>query len=294
MIVIQHNVERRGRAIFARCCGVCLALFAGPALADPTASRSESTTGSTTEAPSAERAGSAAYRQALALYEAGDLPGALEQMRKSYQLSQRPELLYNIARIEGELGDCQASLSSYRRYVELVPGGRYREAAERATRELSATCSAVTDAALAAPTPEPAPQPAAPAPPPSPIQPLHPPAPSSTPYWTTSRWLGWSGIVAGTAAGLGAVYFTTRAVDARDRLQASVDRAVQGKGEADLDLLEQQRRNESRARVLTVVGGALAVSGVLILILTPRESTAPSATVSVNADVVRLQVSRRF
>ena len=62
-------------------------------------------------APDAERA-AAAVDQALALYESGDLGGALELMRETYRLYQRPELLYNLARLERELKQCPASLAN--------------------------------------------------------------------------------------------------------------------------------------------------------------------------------------
>src|SRR6187402_863673 len=112
---------------------------AGPAAAANDAPLGDAAEGSLAKA-SPEQAAAIAYQQALASYSQGDLAAALDSMRRSYQLSKRAELLYNLAQLEEELKACSDSLADYRRYLELVPQGRYREAAERACVRLEPQC----------------------------------------------------------------------------------------------------------------------------------------------------------
>ncbi len=203
-------------------------------------------------------------------------------MQESHRLSQRAELLYNIARIEGELGDCRASLADYQRYLELVPAGQYRSAAAEASQRLAAECpepapvAAVAAAALgpAAETPPPAPDPEAPTDERVASAPAEPPS-----YWTAPRIIGWSAVAAGTVAAAGAVYFAFSARDARDRYQHSIDAAYAGNDQTLIDqgALAEQRTDQRWARALGVTGGVLAAGGILLLVLAPS-SHSRSAT----------------
>lgn len=234
-----------------------------------------------------------AYQRAVDLYKAGDVPGALASMRESYRLSDRPELLYNIARLEDQTGDCDAALADYRAYLERVPQGQYRDAATQASVELSARC--------ALETPKPAVQLTAVAasPPPSlmaPAAPSAPPPPVDSPD-NTRRWLGWSAIGAGALAGIGAVYFTASALDARSRLRSGVERQFAGGPRVDvMRLRDEQHRDQRWAQVLAVTGGALVGGGMLILVLSSRtQPSAPlTAGVSVSPSLVSAQVSSHF
>ncbi len=94
-----------------------------------------------------------AYQRALSRYAAGDIKGALTDMSDSLRLSGRWELLYNIARLQDELGRCADALASYREYLQRVPDGQYRAAAAQASGALEARCppaQAQPEAALAA------------------------------------------------------------------------------------------------------------------------------------------------
>lgn len=231
----------------------------------------------------ADQAAATSYRQALASYSAGDLKGALEHMRESYRLSQRSELLYNIARLESELGDCAASLSDYREYVRQVPEGQYRAAADQASRELEGRCPEAAPASQPAnPSPlttgaplrpSPAPLASTPAPLGALEQPKQIPAESPPSYWTTPRLIGWSLVATGSVAGLGAVYFTMAAVDTHDTLQEQVNAQLMGGSRADLSLQDRQHRQQRWAQALVATGGALLVGGILVLVLSPAKQT---------------------
>jgi hypothetical protein len=220
----------------------------------------------TPSAPSTpESAAEAAYQRALAAYATGDIKGAFEAMRDSYRLSQRPELLYNLAMLERELEECQASLEDYRRYLQRVPNGRYRDAAEQASRELERECPAADAAPAAGPAKlEPTADLAAmgKTAPPTPAQ----PAPT---YWTTPRVLAWSAIGAGVVAGSTALYFELAAKSARNDFATNITRALAGQATFDPKLQDRQHHDETAAIVLGVSGGALVTSGVLYLVFGP-------------------------
>jgi hypothetical protein len=273
--------------------GVSLLLCSGSALGDES-----STTRSQRQTEPVAKQAAAAYTESLSQYAAGDLQPALESMRESYRLSQRFELLYNIARLESELGDCSASLADYRSYLELVPEGRYREDAERASGELMTRCGAkpVTVAPPESPSPVLATsvtdRPATRA-----IDlPKHDSNVSmARPYWTPMRWLGWSMAAAGTLAGAGAVYFELAAADARDRFRESVNRQVAGGDFANLGLRDSQHRNEHRAQALAVSGGLLLASGLVVVILAPPASArSPRVSLDVQIGSLGASFSSRF
>jgi hypothetical protein len=266
---------------------ICFSTVAGAAEADPAAQ---------------------AYERSLRSYAAGDVTGALESMRESYRLSGLSELLYNIARLEAEAGDCAASLADYREYLERVPEGQYREPALRATQELGARCPAVEETqppvlSLAAATAEAAPDsagaetpaPATPAPPPAPVA-RPKPARREDAAADTRRWLGWSAIAAGGLAGVGAIYFTVSAHEARSRFRSSLRGEVAGGPYADFSWQDEQHRDQRLAQLLAVTGGALVGGGVLLLALGGRTPASAGVTAGVwfEPRAISAQVSSRF
>lgn len=251
-----------------------------PAPADPSLAQETSN-------QSPEQLGALAYQKAVASYADGDVIGALGSMRESYQLSKRAELLYNLAQLEEELKGCSDALSDYRRYLELVPNGRYRDSAEQARGRLERECA----------PPPPAEQPSA-----EPVRSEEAPkeravepAPQTS-YWTASRIIGWSAISAGTLAGAGALYFQLQAVQARDEFKRSNDEANAGGPPVDLSLQDQQHRYNRSAIGLGITSGALIASGVLVLLLAPAESKrhSRSATLYAFPGVVGASYAQRF
>jgi hypothetical protein len=248
-------------------------LLSHPSRAD-TKAASESDSGPSAAAPASARSTSqraaAAFQASLDAYAKGDLKGALTAMRESYQLSGHTELLYNIARIEAELGACSEALANFNQYITQVPDGRYRAQAESASAELSERCPSPA----APPTMESAPLAATPTSTPpavdgAPKPAASPPEPES---WRPPEELGWTAIALGVAGGASAVYFTARAVDARDQLRHQIERQVKDGGPpANLGLRDEQRRAQTTAQVLAVSGGALAVGGIVVLLMASQE-----------------------
>jgi hypothetical protein len=254
--------------------------------ADGSAASSESTS-------SSEQAAADAYQQALAVYAKGDVKSAFANMRESYRLSKRPELLYNLARLEDELHECQASLDDYRGYLERVPQGRYRQAAEQAIKDLGRTCPAADSAPSTTSQPV-GPTTALSRAPVSDDQKQSEPAPQLS-YWTTPRWIGWSAIATGTLAGVGALYFTLAAINARDEYRSSYS-LVNGIGQADSKFQDRQHRDQTLAQALAVTGGALIAGGTLVLILDPRknEQTRASALIYIQPSLLGACYAQNF
>jgi hypothetical protein len=257
-----------------------------------------------------------AYQRSLSRYAAGDIEGALVDMRDSLRLSGRWELLYNIARLQDELGHCADALANYRDYLERVLEGQYRVQATQASSELEKRCplaaaqpqaafaatgvgtDAATSAAVAATTSPATPPLEAERPAPIP-PPVTAPGPVTAPEapGSTQRWLGWSAIAAGGLAGLGSVYFTVSAHNARSDLSQSVEKERSGGPHADLSLVDKQHRDERWAQVLAVTGGALLGGGVVLLVLSGRKQPAPPAVTAgiwLSPGGVSGQLSSRF
>jgi len=260
-------------------------------------------------AADADRAAEA-YERALKLYAAGDVAGALGSMAESYRLSKRPELLYNLARLEDEAGDCAAALADYGAYLERVPRGKYRTQAEQQSQELGKRCPTTQEAEAAPARTVPAndvsqtssaavvgttteaspPEPQSP----SPAAPVAD-GPQLTSHPTPSnaqRWLGWSAIAAGGLAGAGAVYFAVAALDARSRFRSSLELEAAGGPYADFGLQREQHREEHWAQALAVTSGAFLGGGVLLLVLGRRAAT--TATVTAGVMVTPTHVAGQF
>src|SRR5262249_10889745 len=121
---------------------------------------------------------------------------ALAEMKESYRLSSHPELLYNIAKLERELGHCEGSLAAYRRYLKDSRDDEYHTHAVNAERELAKQCGTLRAAQ----------------------------APS---YWTTPRILGWSAVGVAAAASGAAIYFKVSADSAASDVEHTVALGVQ-------------------------------------------------------------------
>ncbi len=77
------------------------------------------------------------YKAGKALFDTGDYPGAIEQYKKSYQLSKLPLLLFNIAQAHRLAGDASEALDSYNRFVDAAPTSPYVKEASRWIRALT-------------------------------------------------------------------------------------------------------------------------------------------------------------
>jgi hypothetical protein len=212
------------------------------------------------------------FREAEARYTAGDVAGALDSMQRSYDLSGRPELLYNLGELRRELHQCTAASNAYGEYLARTPQGRYREEAERARAELRAECP---EAGVAVHPPLVAALPGERAPAPAPAQ----------PYWTAARVAGWSSVGAAGVTGTGALYFALRGQFEVGRFEGRVGaRGSEGNAGAytpdEQAIYEEGTRANTWTGVLGLSTVALAATGVALVVLNPGGREAPAGTVT--------------
>jgi tetratricopeptide (TPR) repeat protein len=78
----------------------------------------------------------AVFNAAQVAYNQGEFQRALDYFERSYELSARPALLYNIATTQDRLRMDREALASYRRYLELDPEGAQIQLARNRIRDL--------------------------------------------------------------------------------------------------------------------------------------------------------------
>jgi tetratricopeptide (TPR) repeat protein len=102
------------------------------------------------ELSSEEQQARAIFEAGRTAYEAGRFEQALRYFDESYELSQRPALLFNIASAADRLQMNERALASYRAYLEAVPDANNRELAESRIRFLERATTVATPAEAAA------------------------------------------------------------------------------------------------------------------------------------------------
>jgi tetratricopeptide (TPR) repeat protein len=151
------------------------------------------------------------YEQAVAHYNLDEFAPALAEFREAYRLKPDPSFLFNIAQCHRKLGDTDAALDFYRKYLRSLPDAPNRADVERMIADLRARQPAP------APSAPPPPVEVPPAPPPPAASPAATPAPSAlvtlapgpapeTPAPVYRRWWFWTAlgavVVGGVAAGV--------------------------------------------------------------------------------------------
>jgi tetratricopeptide (TPR) repeat protein len=154
--------------------------------------------------PARLREARAHYEQAVANYNLDEYAAALAEFREAYRIKPDPSFLFNIAQCHRKLGQNEAALDYYRKYLRNLPDAPNRADVERMVAELHAKEAAPqpdatptpTPAPVVTPTPAPAPPPHLDAPTPAPeaaliATPAAPPPPSTPVY---ERWWFWTGV----------------------------------------------------------------------------------------------------
>jgi tetratricopeptide (TPR) repeat protein len=139
------------------------------------------------------------YEQAVADYNLDEYAPALAEFREAYRIKPDPSFLFNIAQCHRKLGQNDAALDFYRKYLRNLPDAPNRADVERMIAELHAKENAAQPDATPPPAPVTAPTPV-PAPPPQ----LEAPAPAATLIATPAsppppaplyeRWWFWTGV----------------------------------------------------------------------------------------------------
>jgi tetratricopeptide (TPR) repeat protein len=218
-MAVPESPEKRWRLAAPGFFAVLAGMLGGtPGLAAPVAERLPSPA-STTEnaAPSATQL----FHQGRAAYDAGNYPAAVAAFQQSYELSKKPELLFNIAQALRRNEQCDEALAYYQRYQNAASGelpsdlDDLRREAERCAGRQHARAQAesprvpVTSAERSAPVTSSRPTPVRAALV-TDVQNVRRPSSSRT------RWLGASSValgVAGTAVGVALAIDAARAAD---------------------------------------------------------------------------------
>jgi hypothetical protein len=285
---VEARAENKGETAKASSTGAASAKFGDVTPAVPHAPAHAESAELDPAPPNSEAAAETAYRQAQAKYAKNDVRGALESMRESFRLCQRPELLYNLAVLERELQECRSALDDYTSYLQQVPQGRYRQAAELASTELGRECPAVVVTPSAAQPPAAPPLTTKSEPPPAPDPSQNAVSRPDSPYWIPPRVVGWSAVTAGVLAGGAALYFLGAAVSERSDFSNSVDTRLVSGGLPDMRLQDRQHRDQRLAQGLAVSGGALVTGGILVLIFGPRDRQQARARAQIQVQPGRL------
>jgi hypothetical protein len=245
-----------------------------PASAQPQASAASVEQAATTadESPAA-----ALFRAAESSYLAGHVSDALRQMQRSYELSGRPELLFNLGQLQRELGQCRPALLSHRQYLLLALQGTHRGQAEQAIAELALEC----------------PEPVAAAPTEKPDRLSHSSARPS--YWTPARVVGWSALGAALTASVGASYLALKAGADERELEARF-KAAGAFTEADKARETAGRRAATWARALAAGAIGFTTVGITLLVLSPpkKETRTSALSIGYDADTVGAVYSGSF
>jgi tetratricopeptide (TPR) repeat protein len=154
--------------------------------------------------PARLREARAHYEQAVADYNLDEYAPALAEFREAYRIKPDPSFLFNIAQCHRKLGQNEAALDYYRKYLRNLPDAPNRADVERIVAELHTKETAPqpdatprpmpTPAPVVTPTPAPVPRLEAPTPAPEAsliATPAAPPPPSSPIY---KRWWFWTGV----------------------------------------------------------------------------------------------------
>ena len=215
------------------------------------------------------------YQNGAILYEEGRYDDAIAAWQEAYRLSEKPELLFNIANAQersGHYEDALDTLSRYRAYA----AADEREALDRRIRNLERRAE---EAAAAAPTtaaPTTTPPPTAP----PPVTPTPQPQPQPLPSASGPRILPVSLLTVG-AVGLGAgALFGVQARAARVEASGLCVTGAAGTlcGSEAADALARDRSRSLLADVSFGVGAAAIAGGALTLLLGGETSVSVSPT----------------
>jgi tetratricopeptide (TPR) repeat protein len=213
-----------------------------------------------------------------AAFQAGHYDDALKELTFAYALEPDPELLYAIGQVHVKLGDCESATTFFQRFAATKPDKR--EAAV-ATQAIAACKDHPAPVTHVEPAPEPPPQQPIVAPtqaPPPPPSATPPPAPAAS-HWYSDV-LGDALVIAGVAAGGIGVGEYAAAVSSRNAADtATTYGAVQSK-------LDDAGHERALAIGFAAGGGALAIAGVLKLVLSTSSDEHAVAVVPVRGGSV--------
>lgn len=247
----------------------CLAIACASARAGAQAAP---VTPATTAPPSAAARARAAdlFKKSVETYRSGDFKQTIDLLNEAYALEPQPVLLYNLARAQEGIGNNDAAIETYEKFLAQEPNAKDRGAIEQRL----ATLRRQRDEriALEKKSAQPAAQPVEP----PPERPVH--RRSVLPYVVGG--VGVAGIAAGAVFGLLA--------------SSKRDDAVAAPAQRDaLDLEDQAKSRATLSNVSFIVGGVLLAAGVTWWVLdlnaSKKTATVPAVRVGLGAGLLQLE-----
>jgi tetratricopeptide (TPR) repeat protein len=200
-------------------------------------------------------------------YELAEYAAAIADFKEAFRLTDRPELLFNIAQAYRLSGDCAQARTFYKTYLRRLPAADNADRVRARIDEL--------EACAMAPPPTVAPPVVTATPVTAPVVPSPKPAHRRT--WMTKA--GIAGLGGGAlGAGLGFV-FAVRGASKQDELRTACATSCTSAEARSLD--DAGHAANRNAVIGFVAGGVLAAAGVVLIVLDGRartEETGPNVT----------------
>jgi hypothetical protein len=172
-------------------------------------------------------------------------------MDQAYSISPHVELIYDMAKLEKELGRCADALEHYRQYLKVANGGAMQAAASSSVRELDARCGTEPSKARADPL----------------------------------KIVGWSAIGAGVAVGVAGIYFAIAGQNAADDVQRIL-RSDEQSGKSWDSGYEREKDGQHDNVVATVcvaTASTLIAGGTLLLVFGTKNESRHEQSVAVGS-----------
>lgn len=228
--------------------------------------------------PQLEAEARALFEAGRNAFEDGRFDAALQRFREAYELSHRPQLLYNIGQAADRLRHDAEAVRAFEQYLELVPDAPTRRRVElrlEALRRLMAEASSASASDATSPSPPPT---AAISDASVSLQTTPPEASGSSatthePERTSPAWAGYAAL-AGLGVGALGIVPAALALDSHSRLDAACDPS----GACDPALRSIAEEGATRAAVADVMfiaGGAAFVGFGLVWWLMSDSGEAP-------------------
>ena len=189
-------------------------------------------------------------------YELAEYAAAIADFKEAFRITDRPELLFNIAQAYRLAGDCAQARTFYKTYLRRLPAAENADRVRARIDELEACAKAPPPTATTTATTASAPAPAATTPPPAEHR---------------RTWLTKAGIagLGGGALGIGVgLVFAVRGASKQDELREACATSCTSERARSLDA--EGRAANRNAAIGFVAGGVLAAAGVVVIVLDGR------------------------
>jgi tetratricopeptide (TPR) repeat protein len=214
------------------------------------------------------------YQRATRHYELGDYDRAIEEYKRSYEISAAPALLFNLGQVYRLKKDPATALRFYTNYLRLQPQAPNRADVEGLIVDMRAAVEAQEKerAAKNAPPPPPSPPPAVVAPPAAtvPAPTSQPPPPRARP-WRAEAWTAGVLGAVGLGATIAGVVVGVRANSDASDIQHAAAMTNQAWTVARQNEYRDGQRAAAAATALDIIGPVLIVGGAVVGVLAGRD-----------------------